>query len=57
MPTYTTEIEFGGRIFCDRVDAEDWDSAQAICDERRPILGETVTGELVEVIEWEADDA
>lgn len=47
MPTFCTEYEVGPLIYGDYVEAPDWDTAQEICDNRRPHLFERVTGELV----------
>jgi hypothetical protein len=51
MAIYCTEYLIGPVLYADQVEAEDWDAAQAICDNRRAHCNETVTGELVEEIE------
>lgn len=51
MPKYCTEYYVGPLLYGDYVEAPDWDSAQAICDERRAHCDEIVTGELVGTVE------
>lgn len=50
MKTYCTEYRICGELYGDLVEADSWDEAQRICNERRPYSPELVTGELVEQI-------
>lgn len=54
MPKYVTEYQVGGLTYGDYVEADSWEAAQAVCDNRRPHCMETVTGELV--AQYEVDD-
>lgn len=51
MPKYCTEYYVGPMLYGDYVEADSWEAAQAICDERRAHCDERVTGELMGSVE------
>jgi hypothetical protein len=54
MKRYCTEYYVGPLVYGDTVDAQDWETAQALCDKRRGHCDEVVIGELVAVGDYDA---